>query len=89
MTTSPALVQGTGPVALAASPASAAGARLPMMPMMPPMHGGKSDKDKRKRNPNIFPERRIYEPSAGTVPNFGANPEIDSEATPFGTSKSA
>jgi hypothetical protein len=89
MTTSPALVQGTGPVALAASPASAAGARPPMMPMMPPMHGGKGDKDKRKRNPNIFPEGRIYEPPIGTVQNFGANPEIDAEAPPFGSSKSA
>jgi hypothetical protein len=88
MTTSPALVQGTGPVATAAAPASAAGARPPMMPMMP-MHGGKGDKDKRKRNPNLFPEGRIYEPPTGTVQNFGANPEIDAEAPPFGTSKSA
>jgi ElaB/YqjD/DUF883 family membrane-anchored ribosome-binding protein len=88
MTTSPALVQGTGPVAPTAAPASAAGARMPMMPMMP-MHGRQGEKDRRKRNPNIFPEGRIYEPPAGTVQNFGANPEIDAEAPPFGTSKSA
>lgn len=89
MTTSPALVQGTGPVAAAAAPASAAGMRPPMMPMMPPMHGGKGDKDKRKRNPNLFPVGRLYEPPAGTVQNFGANPEIDAEEPPFGISKSA
>ncbi|MDD4866116.1 MAG: hypothetical protein PHQ28_03020, partial [Mycobacterium sp.] len=83
MTTSPALVQGTGPIAPAAAPATAAGARMPMMPMMP-MHG-KGEKDKRKRNPNIFPVGRLYEPPAGTVQNFGANPEIDAAAPPFGT----
>lgn len=88
MTTSPALVQGTGPIAPAATPATAAGARMPMMPMMP-MHGRQGEKDKRKRNPNIFPVGRLYEPPTGTVQNFGANPEIDAEAPPFGTAKSA
>lgn len=32
---------------------------------------------------------RLYEPPAGTVQNFDANPEIDAEAPPFGTAKSA
>lgn len=86
MTTSPALVQGTGPIAPAAVPATAAGARMPMMPMMP-MHGKQGEKDKRKRNPNLFPAGRLYEPPTGTVQNFGANPEIDAEAPPFGTAK--
>jgi uncharacterized membrane protein len=89
MTTSPALVQGTGPIAPAAGSAgAAAGSRMPMMPMMP-MHGKKDDdKNKRKRDPNIFPEGRLYDPPVGTLQNFGANPEIDSAEPPFGTTRS-
>jgi hypothetical protein len=90
MTTSSAL-QPSGLTPPNAASASAAGSRMPMMPMMPMhgMHGNKGEGGAgSKRDPIIFPESKLYEAPEGTEQTFGANPEIESEEPPFGTSSS-
>ncbi|MFV8142155.1 hypothetical protein ACNQR7_31705 [Mycolicibacterium senegalense] len=84
MTTSSALVQ-PGSGSPAAPPASSTpGGRMPggMMPMIPPhmMRGaGGGQDDSVKRDPKIFPERKLFEGPPGSPQNFGANPDIDDE----------
>ncbi|EHB48793.1 hypothetical protein MycrhDRAFT_5634 [Mycolicibacterium rhodesiae JS60] len=88
MTTSSAL-QPNGLTPPGGAAASSAGSRMPMMPMMPMhgMHGNKGEGGEgTKRDPIIFPESKLYEAPEGTEQTFGANPEIESEEPPFGTS---
>lgn len=84
---SSALQQSSLPAPGAAATApSGMNSRMPMMPMMP-MHGKNDSRhDSTKRDPNIFPEAKIYDPPQGVEQTYGAHPEIALDEPPFGTS---